>query len=61
MASITQSDIDNVLEIYCNETQDYDTIADRCNLTVIDVANIINEEVVNIINEEVVNNFIKSI
>lgn len=40
---MTINDIDNVLEIYYNETQDYDEIADRCNLTVTDVANIVNE------------------
>jgi hypothetical protein len=40
---ITETIIEDVLEIYYNETDDYDVIADRCDLSVIDVANIINE------------------
>jgi hypothetical protein len=35
--------IDAVLEIYFNETDDYDVIADRVNITVMDVANIVND------------------
>ena len=34
---------DNVLEMYFNETTNYDTIADRCNTTPIEVANIVND------------------
>ncbi len=40
---MTNDDIDNVLEMYYNETQDYNEIADRCNLTTMDVANIVND------------------
>jgi hypothetical protein len=34
----------DVLEIYYNETKDYDTIADRLDITILDVANIINDD-----------------
>jgi hypothetical protein len=40
---ITETMIEDVLEMYHNETDDYDEIADRCDLSVVDVANIINE------------------
>jgi hypothetical protein len=35
--------IDDVLEVYINQTTDYDQIADQLDLGVLDVANIINE------------------
>ena len=41
---LKKSDVDNILEIYYNETDNYDEIADRCNVTVLDVANVINKE-----------------
>lgn len=40
---ITVDDVNNVLEIFFNETEDYDEIADRCDLSVLDVANILND------------------
>jgi hypothetical protein len=40
---IDQTIIEDVLEMYHNETDDYDDIADRCDLSVTDVANIIND------------------
>jgi hypothetical protein len=40
---MTHDDINNVLEIYYNQTEDYDYIADILDLTVLDVANIIND------------------
>lgn len=42
---ITQKIIDDVMEIYLNETEDYDEIADRMEITVMDVANIINDAI----------------
>lgn len=38
-----RSIIDDVLEVYLNQTTDYDQIADQLDLGVLDVANIINE------------------
>lgn len=35
--------VDNVLEVYYNETQDYEVIAERFNLTLVNVASIIND------------------
>jgi len=43
---MNNQDIDNVLEMFYNETQDYDEIADRCGLTVTDVANIVNDFII---------------
>jgi hypothetical protein len=34
----------DVLEMYYNETKDYDTIAERFDITTLDVANIINDD-----------------
>lgn len=34
----------DVLEMYYNETKDYDEIADRFDITTLDVANIINDD-----------------
>lgn len=34
----------DVLEMYYNETKDYDEIADRFDITTVDVANIINDD-----------------
>ena len=34
----------DILEMYYNETKDYDTIADRFDVSVLDVANVVNEE-----------------
>ncbi len=36
--------IDDVLEMYYNETDDYDEIADRLNVSVLDVAYIVNQD-----------------
>ena len=35
--------VDNVLEVYYNETQDYEVIAERFNITLYNVASIIND------------------
>ena len=35
--------VDNVLEVYYNETQDYEVIAERFNITLVNVASIIND------------------
>lgn len=37
--------IDNVLEIFYNETDDLDIIADRCNIDILTVAFIIGDNV----------------
>jgi hypothetical protein len=34
---------DAILEIYFNQTDDYDVIADQCGCTVLDVANTLND------------------
>lgn len=34
----------DILEMYYNETQDYDEIADRFDVSVMDVANVINDD-----------------
>lgn len=36
--------IDDVLEMFYNETDDYDEIADRLDISVLDVAMIVNDE-----------------
>lgn len=35
--------IEAILEIYFNQTDDYDVIADQCGCTVLDVANTLND------------------
>ena len=34
--------VEDILEIYFNETTDYDAIADRCGCTVMEVARVLN-------------------
>lgn len=40
---MTSTLIDSILEIYFNQTDDYDVIADQCDCTVLDVANVLND------------------
>jgi hypothetical protein len=43
---MSQSDlIDSILEMFYNETDDYDDIADRFDMSIIQIANIINENI----------------
>ena len=41
---INEQIIDDVLEMFYNETDDYDEIADRLDISVLDVAMIVNDE-----------------
>jgi hypothetical protein len=41
--TMTNELIDAILEIYFNQTDDYDVIADQCGCTVLDVANTLND------------------
>jgi hypothetical protein len=40
---MTSALIDSILEIYFNQTDDYDVIANQCGCTVLDVANALND------------------
>lgn len=40
---MTSTLTDSILEIYFNQTDDYDVIADQCDCTVLDVANVLND------------------
>ena len=41
---INEQIIDDVLEMFYNETDDYDEIADRLDISVLEVAMIVNDE-----------------